>query len=300
MNSIKATFRGGACILALMLGAVQASAEQGPGAPAPITLTFDQGTNFSVAPSPDFKNMVIDLHGVLWIMPTTGGKAQPITQWQLEASRPVWSPKGDLIAFQAFGSGSFHIWTVRPDGSELTQITTGLLSDNREPAWSPDGTRIAFASDRANEGSYDIWTVDLKTKALDRKTNAASEESEPVWSADGLRIAFVQDGHEISAIDGKGVRTSIVPKVEGTLSAAEGWRPGLSLLSAAGRDSRSYNPHGQRRRAVERRRYIPLPPAFFARWSNALHGRWRDQAARRHRRRNQGDCFRSCGVRCQS
>ena len=47
----------------------------------------------------------------------------------------------------------------------MRQITSGH-GDDREPDISPDGTAIAFASDRAFKGSYDIWTVDLKSGTL--------------------------------------------------------------------------------------------------------------------------------------
>jgi Tol biopolymer transport system component len=89
---------------------------------------------------------------------------------------------------------------MRPDGTGVRQITSGH-GDDREPRFSPEGTKIAFASDRAFNGSYDIWVVDLASNALTQWTNtggvttpptpASVDEFEPTWSPDGQKIAFV-------------------------------------------------------------------------------------------------------------
>ena len=71
-----------------------------------------------------------------------------------------------------------------------------LTSDNfykQSPAWSPDGKKIAFASDKA--GTADIYTLDLATMAEKRITRFDdSAELRPVWSPDGTRIAFQRQG----------------------------------------------------------------------------------------------------------
>jgi Tol biopolymer transport system component len=82
-----------------------------------------------------------------------------------EASHPDWSAKGGFVALQCYAGGTFHIWTMHPDGTGLKQMTFGH-GDDREPRVSPDGKTIAFDSDRAFEGSYDIWTVDVASGAL--------------------------------------------------------------------------------------------------------------------------------------
>ena len=49
---------------------------------------------------------------------------------------PTWSPDGGTIVFQSYRDGVFNLWTVRPDGSRLRQLTQGPY-DHREPRWSP-------------------------------------------------------------------------------------------------------------------------------------------------------------------
>ncbi len=169
----------------------------------PKLITISEGTDTQVTVSPDHKTIIADLQGLLFSMPITGGPAKQLTTPQQEASHPDWSSKGDLVALQSYSGGTFHIWTMRPDGSGLKQITTGH-GDDREPRISPDGTTIAFASDRAFKGSYDIWTVNIATGALKQITSSEADEFGPAWSPDGTRIAFVSgtgiQGKTIEAI----------------------------------------------------------------------------------------------------
>jgi Tol biopolymer transport system component len=154
------------------------------------TVSVTEGTNMSATVSPDGRTVIFDLQEELWSLPMGGGTAKRLTDPMVEPARPDWSPKGDLVAFQGYRGGNFHVWVMRPDGTGIRQLTTGL-GDDREPRFSPDGKTIAFSSDRAFEGSYDIWTVDVATGRLARRTQSADEEFEPTWDPDGKRIAYV-------------------------------------------------------------------------------------------------------------
>jgi TolB protein len=62
-------------------------------------------------------------------------------------SGPSWSPRGDRIVFSGFQSGDFEIYSIRPDGTGLRQLTHTHGND-AHPVWSPDGQWIAFVSSR--------------------------------------------------------------------------------------------------------------------------------------------------------
>ncbi|HKC60820.1 MAG TPA: amidohydrolase family protein [Myxococcales bacterium] len=159
------------------------------------TITVTAGTDLAAAVSPADGHIVMDLQGVLWSLPKSGGATQRLTEDFLEPARPDFSPDGKLVAFQAYKGGTFHIWVMNADGSGARQLTSGH-GDDREPRFSPDGTKIAFSSDRAFNGTYEIFVTDLSGN-LQQWTNtpatssATIDEFEPTWSRDGMEIAYV-------------------------------------------------------------------------------------------------------------
>ena len=78
------------------------------------------------------------------------------------------------------------IYTVCPDGSRLTNLTAVIAGDS-DPAWSPDGARIAFTSDR--DGSSQIYVMDADGKYPMELTSDHINDN-PVWLPDGESIAF--------------------------------------------------------------------------------------------------------------
>ncbi len=171
------------------------------------SLSFTASTNGAASLSPTGDRLIAEVQDVLWSLPRSGGTAEPLTPADLEPTRPVYAPDGALIAFCAYRGGGYHLWTMRPDGSELLRRTDGPW-DDRGPAWSPDGTRLVFSSERGGdpvEGSpYRIHVLDLRTGALSRLTglpgqdgplqDAPWEDFDPSWSPDGTRILFVRAG----------------------------------------------------------------------------------------------------------
>ena len=70
------------------------------------------------------------------------------------------------------------------------------------PAWSPDGTKIAFHSNRS--GDFDIWVVEVASATLTHVTNDARSDGFPLWSPDGTRIACTRDRELWSVLSADG------------------------------------------------------------------------------------------------
>lgn len=87
----------------------------------------------------------------------------------------------------------------RPRATKERQLTFGSSPDQM-PKWSPDGTKIAFHSDRS--GNVDIWLIADSGGNPVRLTKATADEGMPEWSPDGTRIAFTK--YAVSARDGRG------------------------------------------------------------------------------------------------
>lgn len=175
----------------------------------PINIRVREGTNMAAALSPNKKELVLDVQGVLWLMPITGGEAVPITDELGDCHEPAWSPDGETIAFHSYRDGNYHIWSIKKDGTGLKQLTTGAF-DDREPVWTPDGAEIIFSSDK--NGDYDLWKINLATAEIQAVTSGPANEYSPAISPDGHRIAFISDGQEPGIyVKEKGQESLIMP-----------------------------------------------------------------------------------------
>jgi hypothetical protein len=143
---------------------------------------------------------------------------------------PAVSPDGTTVAFQRrfYGEG-FVIASVPIAGGEVTELTERALP--LEPAWSPDGSQIAFAGSPGH-GPFGLWVMDAD--GSDPRRIAGSDDFDvlsPTWSPDGSRIAFVgfDDGaatlEDIFSVTLDGDGLTRLTDTPGTRELSPAWSP---------------------------------------------------------------------------
>lgn len=113
----------------------------------------------------------------------------PGTEFSVE---PRWSVNNQVV-FMGFRNGNMHILTMDTAGTNIQQLT--VAGNNGDPAWSPDGARISFGSDREGGDKLNIYTMDAKGSSVAQVTHfdVPYESGDTGWSPDGQSIAFEYD-----------------------------------------------------------------------------------------------------------
>ncbi|WP_298391404.1 S9 family peptidase [Hydrotalea sp.] len=163
----------------------------------------------------------------IWLLDRRGGEARQLTHLKGGLEDYVWSPDGKQILismqdqdfsdtaatktrqpyiinryhFKDDQSGYLdnrhtHLYLLDVNGKKLDTLTNGLF-DETMPAWSPDGKRIAFVSNRTSDpdknDNTDIWVMNAEKGATPKQlTTWAGSDTRPVWSPDGQFIAYLQ------------------------------------------------------------------------------------------------------------
>jgi Tol biopolymer transport system component len=187
-------------------------------------LTFDKVQVYGTTWTADGKKIIFssrrDGSQSLWVVPTAGGEPRRLALGSAEAFNPTISRRGDRLTYL---QGDIHpnLWAVEISGSGGREsgrpqpFLSSAAYDNG-PRFSPDGKKIAFASNRS--GDFEIWTCDVADCSEPQQLTFLKASSGTArWSPDGTRIAFDSRPHghsQILVVSAEGGKA--LPVTEGT------------------------------------------------------------------------------------
>lgn len=117
---------------------------------------------------------------------TSGRQISQLTRAPGIDASPSFSPDGRQLAFVSERSGGAQVYVMNIDGTGVRRVTFEG-SHNTDPAWSPDGSKIAYVG---RGGVFDVYTVTVSGSKVTRITQGAGDNEDPSWSPDGDYVAF--------------------------------------------------------------------------------------------------------------
>jgi Tol biopolymer transport system component len=149
----------------------------------------------------------------LWLMDTSGANQRQLTFLEQGVGNQRYSPDGSKLIFDTsyLGANGFYygaICIINPDGTDMQYLTPHQPADTniscREPSWSPDGSKIAYACWWQDTMAVWIMNSDGLDKIKLTKRIGDVKDYHPSWSPDGTRITFARkeriDGQIVSDV----------------------------------------------------------------------------------------------------
>jgi Tol biopolymer transport system component len=121
----------------------------------------------------------------IYLISADGGSIRRLTPPKLDAGNPDWAPDGHEIVFNSFyeGQSESELYTIRADGTGIHRIRKEQRNNySFDPAWSPDGRRIAFVHASRNAPPH-IWSIGPDGEKPRQETHGRWVDLEPSWGA---------------------------------------------------------------------------------------------------------------------
>lgn len=137
------------------------------------------------------------------------------------------------IAFPArTSSGKYDIFVMDSNSFNEVNLTNSAAFADFDPYWSPDGTKIAFTTDR--DGNNEIYIMNADGTSPVNVSNNSGSDTSPAWSPDGLKLLFIsnRDGNnEVWVMNADGTSPTQITSTTGTVShKSPTWKPDGSKI----------------------------------------------------------------------
>lgn len=186
----------------------------------------------------------------IWTMSSDGNDLRRITDHHMDARfvEPSFSPDGDWIVFEANeGKQGGSIWKVRTDGKRMIRLTAGPArgTDDRQPNWSPTGSRIVFQRRTVEDEDWNLYTMNPDGGDI-RQITTTGGATDPSWSPDGGWIAYSLDhglpSANIFVIPATGGTPTRITYADEYYDGAPSWSPDGGWIAFESRPSGGNTP----------------------------------------------------------
>jgi imidazolonepropionase-like amidohydrolase/Tol biopolymer transport system component len=165
-----------------------------------VEFTTTEGTWMNLDVSADGKEIVFDLLGDIYIMPSMGGAAKLLSGGPAFEVQPRFSPDGKRISYTSDRAGGDNVWVMNRDGSGAKAVTKEDFRLLNNASWTPDGkylvARKHFTGTRSL-GAGEMWMYHasggLEGLQLTKRRNDQQDAGEPCVSPDGRYVYFSED-----------------------------------------------------------------------------------------------------------
>ena len=110
------------------------------------------------------------------------------------AQSSAWASSSGLIAFRSDRNGEPDVFSLDPASGAVAKLSRGSDAADLQPAWSPEGERVAFVRRPNLTGRPDLYVMTAAGTGRTRLTSTLEPERDPSWSPDGTHLVFAPGG----------------------------------------------------------------------------------------------------------